>query len=345
MGINKIGELRSHHGLTQAQLASKVGISRQSLLAIEQGSQEPRVYVALALAQALGVGVEDLFTKAEQGSYKADISTNRVGIYRVCLAEIAGENVARESCTAGFGSPIAPADAVVRVSENGLDIEYGVNSKSMFIDGCDPILGLLANRANEGGTSFKVRWFYGSNRASVEKFNGGWTHCALVHGDEVEGSGAAKLNEDTVKSDLGSWELALCFLPGNPKGIKGLGDLARSDLKIASRELGSGVRSFLDAGFKELNLDIDSSDRYLVFQDHYQVAAAIGLGICDVGVVPLSLAKSHGLGFEPVGVHKSSLYFSPDGYQMATSGGFFDLLSSAPFSKELAAFGGYELVR
>lgn len=47
--------------LTQAELADRAGVSRQTISAIESGGYAPSVYLALALAEHLGTTVEVLF--------------------------------------------------------------------------------------------------------------------------------------------------------------------------------------------------------------------------------------------------------------------------------------------
>ena len=47
--------------LTQAQLAERVGVSRQTIVAVESGGYAPSVYLALARAEQLGTTVETLF--------------------------------------------------------------------------------------------------------------------------------------------------------------------------------------------------------------------------------------------------------------------------------------------
>src|SRR6202521_5839451 len=52
---------REVRGLTQLELARRAGISRQALGAIEAGTYQPGVAVAIALARELGDSVEGLF--------------------------------------------------------------------------------------------------------------------------------------------------------------------------------------------------------------------------------------------------------------------------------------------
>ncbi|MBD3222569.1 helix-turn-helix domain-containing protein [bacterium] len=59
---NSVKRRRRHHGdLTQQQLADMVGVSRQTIVSIEKGKYNPTVGLALSLARALGVTVEQLF--------------------------------------------------------------------------------------------------------------------------------------------------------------------------------------------------------------------------------------------------------------------------------------------
>jgi putative transcriptional regulator len=60
--INHVRHNRKAVGrITQQELASRVGVTRQSIISIEQGRYRPSIELALRLAQALGVQVGDLF--------------------------------------------------------------------------------------------------------------------------------------------------------------------------------------------------------------------------------------------------------------------------------------------
>lgn len=51
--------------ITQAELAAATEVSRQTIIAIEQGDYAPSVFLALRIARTLGSTVEDLFGAAE----------------------------------------------------------------------------------------------------------------------------------------------------------------------------------------------------------------------------------------------------------------------------------------
>ena len=48
-------------GMTQQELGDRVGVSRQTILAIERGRYNPSVGLALRISETFGVPVEELF--------------------------------------------------------------------------------------------------------------------------------------------------------------------------------------------------------------------------------------------------------------------------------------------
>ena len=62
---NRLRELREARGLTQAQLADAIGMSRKTVNTVENGVFIPSTVVALKLAAALQCTVEDLFFLAD----------------------------------------------------------------------------------------------------------------------------------------------------------------------------------------------------------------------------------------------------------------------------------------
>ncbi len=58
---NNVQEYRARLGLTQEDLADEVGVSRQTIIAIEKGNYTPSVLLALRLAKFFKLSVESLF--------------------------------------------------------------------------------------------------------------------------------------------------------------------------------------------------------------------------------------------------------------------------------------------
>ena len=62
---NRIRELRKAMGSRQEDLATAVGVSRQTIIAIENDNYAPTLALAMRLARHLGTTVEELFTLEE----------------------------------------------------------------------------------------------------------------------------------------------------------------------------------------------------------------------------------------------------------------------------------------
>lgn len=58
---NRLRVLRAERDWTQADLATRVGVSRQAILAVENGKYEPGLPLAFRIARAFGKTVEDVF--------------------------------------------------------------------------------------------------------------------------------------------------------------------------------------------------------------------------------------------------------------------------------------------
>ena len=69
---NRIRELRFHAGeMTQQALAERIGVTRQTVIAIEQGKYSPSLEAAFRMARVFGVPLEDVF------QYEADSKLER----------------------------------------------------------------------------------------------------------------------------------------------------------------------------------------------------------------------------------------------------------------------------
>lgn len=59
---NNIRRLRADHGdITQGELAARVGVTRQTINAIEKGKYSPSLEVAFQISRVFGINLEDVF--------------------------------------------------------------------------------------------------------------------------------------------------------------------------------------------------------------------------------------------------------------------------------------------
>jgi putative transcriptional regulator len=59
---NMLKDLRAQNGMTQADLAERLGVSRQTIIAIESGRYDPSLPLAFAIARVFQRKIEEIFT-------------------------------------------------------------------------------------------------------------------------------------------------------------------------------------------------------------------------------------------------------------------------------------------
>ena len=62
----RIKEFRARHDLTQAELAKKVGVRRETIVFLEKGKYNPSLKLAHNVARALNTTIDELFTFDEE---------------------------------------------------------------------------------------------------------------------------------------------------------------------------------------------------------------------------------------------------------------------------------------
>ena len=63
---NHIEERRKARGMTQQQLASELGVSRQTIISLENGNYNPSILLAHSIARLFGKRIEDIFILEEE---------------------------------------------------------------------------------------------------------------------------------------------------------------------------------------------------------------------------------------------------------------------------------------
>jgi putative transcriptional regulator len=64
---NRLRELRASRNLTQQELADQVGVTRQTVIAMEQDKYSPSLETAFKVARVLGVSLEQCFQYEPHG--------------------------------------------------------------------------------------------------------------------------------------------------------------------------------------------------------------------------------------------------------------------------------------
>ena len=63
---NIIEQKRKERGMTQQQLAAALGVSRQTIISLENGKYNPSILLSHAIARLFGTQIEDIFLFEEE---------------------------------------------------------------------------------------------------------------------------------------------------------------------------------------------------------------------------------------------------------------------------------------
>jgi putative molybdopterin biosynthesis protein len=192
---NNLAQLRAKRGLGAAQLAVKVGISRQTIYAIEAGQYVPNTTVSLKLARALDTTVEDIFLiepekPADDDVIDAivlgDIESMAPG-QPLRLCSVDGNTVAVAPETGGLG--LSPSDAVllsrIRSAKRNANAKVQLlgdqwrKPNRILISGCDPSVSILAQSFQQQGCELVVA--YENSSRSLELLRDKMVHVAGTH--------------------------------------------------------------------------------------------------------------------------------------------------------------------
>jgi len=133
----------------------------------------------------------------------------------------------------------------------------------------------------------------------------------------------------------------LLLAPGNPKGIRGVADLARPDATLINRQRGSGTRLWLDARLHELGIPGGQIRGYEnVVSTHTECALAVQRGEADVALGLQAAALQHGLDFIPLFYERYDLTVPQE--QTSTVSPILDYLQSGDFRRDVAGLSGYD---
>jgi molybdate-binding protein/DNA-binding XRE family transcriptional regulator len=359
---NHLRVKRQTCGLSQKQLAAIAGITRQAVSALEANQYSPATSVALQLARALNCRVEDLFSIKQGGeiiegellaslpmsSGPVRAQVTQIG-HRFLVRPLLGlGELANLSATAD-GLIIDSASDKLRVKVRLLKDREVVRRK-IVVGGCDPAMFLAGEYIRKHDQDNLVPCLMGSGLA-LAALKRGEVHMAGIHLAE-EVAGAWQLpnlkpsvgDMDCIVVTFAHWEEGFIVRQGNPKMIRGVGDIAKPKVRIVNRETGSGARRLLDKQLRAsaIRPKLVKGYRDEVFS-HLDVASRIKAGAADVGIGVRSVAAIFGLDFVPLQRERYDLVIPKAHYETLTGlKVLLDTIVSKPFRDELEALGGYD---
>lgn len=360
---SRLLEIRKNRGIGASDLARRVGVSRQTIYAIEAGTYVPNTEVSLKLARELETTVDDLFSLAggerhAPESIAADVLSESVPAkgqpVRICRIGSRWVSVPVSATpyylpeADGIIAGVKAAGSAARASVMAFAKDEAAQ-KRLVLAGCDPATGLLATMV-EKASGVEIVSAAASSKLALKWLKEGKVHVA---GSHLEDDATGEFNlpyvrrefpeEDLAVVTFARWEEGFVVATGNPKGIRKAEDLARRGVRFMNREVGSGSRSLFDTLLKKAKIDtakIPGYDR--VARGHLAAAYCVMSGDADCCLATRSAAQTFGLDFVPVHSERYDLVMRRRTLELPAAKAFLDVLQRSALRRKLEILAGYD---
>jgi putative molybdopterin biosynthesis protein len=357
-----LGKLRRKRGISVMHLAAAIGVSRQTIYAMESGTYVPNTAVALRLARALDTTVEELFSlpdDAPEPNLRSELSTLLPG------SEFPRTGQAVQLCPvdkrlmAAAPSPVPwylPATDAVVAEKPGTQGRTRVRifqpeadfTNRILVAGCDPGISVLSRHVQAAGVELVLA--HRNSSQALALLRDSCVHVAGTHLKD-ESSGESNLPEigrlfpkkSVAVISFAVWEEGILAARGNPKNIRGIEDFSRTDISIANREKGSGSRALIDSHLKRAGIEARKVHGYdHLAAGHLAAAWEVQSGAVDCCVATGAAARIFGLHFIPLVSERYDLVVRKQHLDMPRMQNMLDTLSRSGFRRELECLGGYD---
>jgi molybdate-binding protein len=351
------------------------GVSRQAVSAVEAGHSDPSLRVAFAIAQALGMTVEEVFGPADLAPPVAAIpvAPPEGPGGRVLLAPVGDRFVAlplRGDAAAGMGfvaaggQAVFPATALPAAGSAGLADSAGPAAPAaagpitvrpispprptLVVAGCDPALPLLAPPLALLDPPVAFAWWPCGSGEALRLAAAGLVHAAGVHLRDADGgynaTAASRLPGGAEVVGFTAWREGLVLRPELASVITGVDSLVKDGRRVVNREAGAEARRLLDRELGRLTIDRAELPGYDTrAAGHLQVASAVAARLADAGIASEPVARVYGLEFVPLADERFDLVLPGAHLGSREVQGLLKVLASPWLLAQLASLPGYDL--
>lgn len=285
-------------------------------------------------------------------------------IVRVRVGKVSGRWVA-VSLPRGAGnvSSLGKADGYISVPRGVIELERGASvevfllrskleleNTLLFVGSHDLLLDILADEIKRRFPRFRFVSVHVGSMGGLFALRNREAH---ISGTHLFDEGTQEYNIPFIRRHLSGEkvevisfvyrEQGLILPKGNPKGIKGIADLVRDDIRFVNRQRGSGTRVLLDYLLKCEGISPSGIRGYEDEElTHLGVAMRVASGNADVGIGIYSAARVMDLDFIPLFEEKYDLITLEEHLDLPQMKALFEVLDDPSFRERALSLGGYK---
>lgn len=337
---------RTKRGVAAADLAARVGVSRQTIHAIEAGNYLPNTQVALLLARELQVTVEDLFSlpAPPEAALPVELLSPAPDGAPLRLCQVNSKWIAAPASAAPYFLP--EADATLTGTKARLPTSANTFENRLLLAGCDPATTLLATMVRQSSGTELIAT-PASSKQALE-----WLAQDKVHiaGSHLEDAKTGEFNLPYLRATypkqrfavitFAHWEEGLVVAHNNPKHIAGIADLARKSIRLINREIGSGSRALLDRLCQAAGIIPKNYEKTAI--GHLAAASMVAFNQADCCLATRSAARAYGLDFIPIHTERYDLVLKRASLKVPAIAAFLNDLQRAPLRRKLEVLADYD---
>jgi len=228
--------------------------------------------------------------------------------------------------------------------------EAELENTVVVIGSHDITIDILGDEVRRGGTNIRISSGNVGSLGGLLALRKGTCHMAGSHLlDTITGEYNVSYIKRYIKGikvavfHLALRDQGLIIAKGNPKGIKGIEDLTRTDIAFVNRQAGSGTRVLFDYKLKEAGIRSDAIKGYDHEEfTHMAVAVDILSGAADCGMGIYAAARALDLDFVPIAREQYDLIVPSDLLKQSNIEAVLDTVRSRRFRKRIISLGGYD---
>ncbi len=334
---NRVKTERARLHWSQQQLADISGVSRQVIATVETDRHSPSVAVALALASALQVSVEVLFSPSARHT-NTPLTTELPEGTALAKATVGNKTVPLPlprgaGCFDGWGlADGISSGATAQWFDDSLPATY-------VLAGCDPLLAILSGLAERATVSslHRIICTHATTARAIESLSNGEAHAAFVHGQTLP-----KKSLNVARWKVAKWQVGLAALSTRPPQLL---KLAERNEPVIQRPNGAGSQASLDRAL--INIGKPEPLRGPIANSHLDVARCVSTTRRDygAGLTMEAAAIAYGLAFTPLEEHQVELWIDRRWLDHPVSVALLEVLNSQSLIKRADSLGGYDMSR